>query len=557
MQGKWLADLQKLISQEDSSLLHVVDDSVIAQLLSIGSSAGSFDDATDSLEAISNALSSISTDSPFLASVGGALNAAIASGAVTDVDTAMSYLKQLVTGQIVIDGYHDVQTADAATNVLMRDVVGNKSDAAAAGAVTTDESLVAYAKQIVNFTEAGGSTLNVPRFAGTIAYADTAAADDTADGLTPTTPKKTITAAQAVAGIGGAVNVKAGTYTENVVMDKNSMQLWAEMGTIIAPASGTPIVVSADYCVVRSRFGVLRLNPAANETGMLVSGNWVYVWDIRIPCNSSADLGFDITGNGSVLTDCRCSNPLVAAFKVQGDSLGLDKCLTGGIPANTSIGYWVTNSADKFRIRDCASQGHASGGFVIDTGCTNGEIINPVTGGGDGKWIDTDETAVWSNISYPEVATSEASLDANNETKSYNVARIYGIVKIKNVHIKVVAALSANITDFFLDIWDGTTSTPISKNTTLTISSAPVGSLLTRATSSSDILAFKSGATAFTSESSDYKNPQSQIIAGAKGDGTPTYLRMTYTTTDTPSSGTIRGFFRWEPINGDGFVEVL
>ncbi len=42
-----------------------------------------------------------------------------------------------------------VPTADATTNVYSRDVIGNKTDAAAAGAVSTTESIMAYAKQAV------------------------------------------------------------------------------------------------------------------------------------------------------------------------------------------------------------------------------------------------------------------------------------------------------------------------------------------------------------------------------------------------------------------------
>lgn len=55
-----------------------------------------------------------------------------------------------VEGKIdVIDAYHDVATADATTNAVMSDVTGNKADAAAAGAVSTVESLMAYIKQNV------------------------------------------------------------------------------------------------------------------------------------------------------------------------------------------------------------------------------------------------------------------------------------------------------------------------------------------------------------------------------------------------------------------------
>lgn len=45
-----------------------------------------------------------------------------------------------------------VPSPDSADNVLERDVVGNKTDAAATGAVSATESLVAYAKQNVNQT---------------------------------------------------------------------------------------------------------------------------------------------------------------------------------------------------------------------------------------------------------------------------------------------------------------------------------------------------------------------------------------------------------------------
>lgn len=81
---------------------------------------------------------------------------AAAAGAVSAVESIMAYAKQLVTEGIArdavlttIDGLHDVPVADVGTNAQMRDVIGNKTDAAAAGAVSATESLMAYAKQLV------------------------------------------------------------------------------------------------------------------------------------------------------------------------------------------------------------------------------------------------------------------------------------------------------------------------------------------------------------------------------------------------------------------------
>jgi len=57
---------------------------------------------------------------------------------------------QITSTQLTtIDGYHDVPSADATTNAQMRDVVGNKSDAAQT-TVGTTRSTIAYIKGILN-----------------------------------------------------------------------------------------------------------------------------------------------------------------------------------------------------------------------------------------------------------------------------------------------------------------------------------------------------------------------------------------------------------------------
>ncbi len=50
---------------------------------------------------------------------------------------------------VVIDAFHDVPTADSSDDNQMRDVVGRKTDAAATGAVSAVESLMAYLKQTI------------------------------------------------------------------------------------------------------------------------------------------------------------------------------------------------------------------------------------------------------------------------------------------------------------------------------------------------------------------------------------------------------------------------
>ena len=71
-----------------------------------------------------------------------------AAGAVTATDTLVAYIKQLVTEQIVIDEFHDVPAIDATFNSQINEVLGNKADAAQE-VVGTTRSLIGYVKGIL------------------------------------------------------------------------------------------------------------------------------------------------------------------------------------------------------------------------------------------------------------------------------------------------------------------------------------------------------------------------------------------------------------------------
>ena len=73
------------------------------------------------------------------ASVSGGSAAALAVDDVATVAAAVA----------VIDGFHDVPTADATTNTVMRDVIGNKTDAGVQ-AIAANKSLIGYIKGIVD-----------------------------------------------------------------------------------------------------------------------------------------------------------------------------------------------------------------------------------------------------------------------------------------------------------------------------------------------------------------------------------------------------------------------
>lgn len=100
----------------------------------------------------------------------GAVNTAAAAGAVTDTDLIMAYIKQLVTELQVVDGLHDVPTADATNDVTIRDVVGRKTDAAVITAAV-DKSAMAYLKGVLNTAKKIDSAAMGTIVAGSLAAA--------------------------------------------------------------------------------------------------------------------------------------------------------------------------------------------------------------------------------------------------------------------------------------------------------------------------------------------------------------------------------------------------
>ena len=173
---------------------------------------------------------------------------------------------------------------------------------------------------------------------------------------------------------------------------------WLEAGVILRDSTnGTVLTVSAFGCVVRGS-GNVRIDPTGGATGVLVSGSFVYLDNLRVNGNDACGIGYDITGPGAEIHSCRCSAPTIAAYKLQADKTMLQDCCTGGTTGAGTIGYWITNSCDKARLRYCGSQGHSTAGYQVDSGCTNGVVSNCHSGGGDGERIDNGTLFHWPNF---------------------------------------------------------------------------------------------------------------------------------------------------------------
>jgi len=99
----------------------------------------------------------------------------------------------------------------------------------------------------------GDSMTHVPKYTGNILYVDGANGNDGNSGQEPNVAKKTIGAAITAASAGDRIHVKAAAYDEAINLNKNSLELICEQGTILSNSTpGTVLVVSANYCPLRT-----------------------------------------------------------------------------------------------------------------------------------------------------------------------------------------------------------------------------------------------------------------------------------------------------------------
>jgi len=355
------------------------------------------------------------TTNAFLASVGGALNDTAAAGVVTDVDTAMAYIKQLVTAIQLIPTTAMRGTDSAA----LASVLGALDDAIASGDVTDVDTLMAYMKQAVTDTET--LSTHTQLFTGAVFYVDAEVADDTEDGTTPRKAKKTINAAIGAASVyGDAIIVKAGTYVEDVVMSKANMEMYFEKGAIL-DGTGTCLTVSGGYCKV---VGPVLITPAADQIGVVIDtlgSNDFY--KMKVIGAASAG-GFDIDTALNDFHDCRVGGVKAdaKAWDIGGSSNVLNSCSTNG--TTTSYGYYVHGAGALVRgkLSGCTSTGHQTSGYYLDniTGMT---VVDCSSGAGDGAREDVNDANAWCGYCFDQdvVKANTLSVAGGGGTSEYNL----------------------------------------------------------------------------------------------------------------------------------------
>lgn len=412
-------------------------------------------------------------------------------------------------------------------------------------------------------------TNHVPKFGGNIWYIDKNNGADTNNGKQPTTAFETIGAGITAMSDGDALNIKAGVYTETGIdLSNNNAEMWFEIGAILRPATGTALTVSGDFCRVTCREGALLVDPAgANTCGVCVTGNFAYMAEIRARCDSVADLGFDLQGDGADLRNCRCSNPLIAAFKIQGDTVKLEDCCIGGAVADSSIGYWITNSSDKVRLRNCSSQGCSAAGFQVDNGCTNAAICGGMSSGGDGKFINnaTVDNCIFSDLHYQGNSTSynspivklinfTATGGVDGDGLHYRLYKLTGITRMIDIGGEVLTVLPATSTVPNLELTSTNATIELTDDAGgPDISAAVEGALLIRLDVSADPLSYSNpdGTPVVAENTSRFTDRN--VVEIIEDDAADTYVTLRLT--NALASGAMIWACRYDPISVDGFLE--
>ncbi len=281
-----------------------------------------------------------------------------------------------------------VPAVDSALNSFAPEVIGNKSD------TTGGDSLVSLVKSVGG----GSDDSHVPLFTGAIWYVDAGQPDDTGDGKSPNTAKKTAAAGIALMSAGDRLKIKAGTYNEDGLdLNLAGLEFIAEANAIFVNSTpGTVLTASGAGCVVDGAHFV-----QAGGAGLVVSGIGVIVRNcIAVNCT----IGFDINEHSTQLFNCVSAGHTVTGFDIGARNTVLKSCFAPGTGTATRGFYLSDASITRSLLDQCHSVGNATAGFEIVASANKNTVSFSSSGGGDGRRVDAGVNNVFANFSPNEHA---------------------------------------------------------------------------------------------------------------------------------------------------------
>jgi len=391
---------------------------------------------------------------------------------------------------------------------------------------------------------------HIPKFSGEIWYVSSTGSD-TNSGKIPDCPFLTIGKAITSATADDAIQIKAGTYTEvGLDVNKESVELWCEIGAIIAPASGTVLTVSAATCRIK---GTLQLTPVAGENGLAVSGIGGEFEGIKVSGTSIGN-GFYITGNGNEFTQCHAMGMAATykGFAVVASQNKLIRCHTRG--TTTSFGFHFSGTKSMGYLIGCTSAGHQSGGYYFGTGVSLHTIKDCSSGSGDGARTDFDNANVWSNYTFDNNVYKRITF--TDATQSFPLFTVTGIVEVEELYGHVESALNGEMGTCRFRLYGSDGATDSDLTTATSCVSLPVGSFLGKIADTGKALRVGSSAAPVVVENTNFRTPRTSSIIVSDNTGI-TQIEFYSNDAAGNKAGIIHFHCKWRPISDDSLVKPV
>lgn len=148
------------------------------------------------------------------------------------------------------------------------------------------------------------------------------------------------------------------------------------------------------------------------------------------------------------------------------------------------------------------------------------------------------------------------TLSANGTSDNVNCFQITGVVSVLAIHAEVVDATTLNnCTSVYFDLWDGTTSSAITKTTGAAISGFGVGSFLIKDSNNASAITTIQNNQARIVEAGSGQHVELGFVAIQKV-STNTYIRFNYTTTDAPINAQLEVHVTYKDIDSGTITAV-
>lgn len=167
---------------------------------------------------------------------------------------------------------------------------------------------------------------------------------------------------------------------------------------------------------------------------------------------------------------------------------------------------------------------------------------------------DDNDTAVQYAGIYVNTAIS---LTGNNTTVSVPIFHVTGTVLVTGLWGVVTTVLGANNTAAYWRLNDQTNQSDITLSTGTVLSAAPVGSTLVKKGLAAAALTLLSSSQERVSEPTTLETLYFSPFVAVKKTAAVTDIEFTYSTTDTPTSGSIQFYASYVPLSADGKLTLV